>query len=390
MPIYNLKQIQEIIYLGEDSLHQFKISIESPSSLAAEICAFANSNGGLLLIGISDTGKIVGIKDEEIDKLNQLISNVTTNNIKPPIFVITQLFQIDNKRIMIVEVPLGNNKPYEAAGGFWVKDGADKRKAIREELFRLFQASNSLYADEMNSGVVIHELDQSFFERFYEINYQEKINESGLELGNLLTNLKLATKDEKLTLAGLLLFCRNPEKEKPQFMIKATHYAGEDRGIASFIDKEDIGGNLLNQYERAVSFVSRNLKRIQQTNDFNENGSIEIPESIFREAIANAIVHRDYFIPSQIMIDLFTDRLEIISPGKLPNTLTEENIQFGIHIERNPILLTFLQKMNEFKYSGRGSGIPRMFRSSKENQIKLELKNEISNDRFVVRMYKRN
>jgi predicted HTH transcriptional regulator len=78
---------------------------------------------------------------------------------------------------MIVEVPLGNNKPYEAAGGFWVKDGADKRKAIREELFRLFQASNSLFADEMNSGVVIHELDQSFFERFYEIGSVQGIED---------------------------------------------------------------------------------------------------------------------------------------------------------------------------------------------------------------------
>jgi ATP-dependent DNA helicase RecG len=383
-----VEELLEIISLGEDSQNQFKVSVESPDSLAVEICAFGNTNGGNLVIGVNDKGEIVGIPDEKIASLNQLISNVSSQNIKPPLFVETKLFRIDSKRIMLLKVPRGMNKPYEAAGGFWVKDGADKRRAYREELFRLFQASGNLFADESSTSVSAEEIDSTLLERFYESAYGEKFSESGVPFEKLLKNLKLANEEGNLTLAGLLLFSPNAQNFKPQFTIKATHYDSLDRSTNVFIDKEDIGGTLFEQYERAIFFVSRNLKRIQEE-DFNSPGNMEIPEIVFSEAIANAIIHRDYFIQSQIMIDLFSDRLEILSPGKLPNTLTEENIRYGVHIERNPILLTFLQRMKNFKYTGRGSGIPRMIRVSKENNLRLEFKNDTESERFIVRAFRK-
>lgn len=384
----SLEKLAEKIRLGEDSQNQFKLTIESPDSLAAEICAFANSRGGCLIIGVKDNSDIVGISNEKLNQLNQMISNVTSSNIKPPLFVETELFSVEGKRILVVKVPMGSNKPYEASGGFWVKDGADKRKAQREELFRLFQASSNLFADEMDSMVSLTELDDTTFIRYYEESYEEKWENKTIETQPLLQNLKLATTSNHLTLAGLLLFGKHPTNHKPQFSIKATHFDGLDRSVNNYIDKEDIGGSLIEQFERGLNFISRNLKRIQLDRDFNYPGVLEIPEIIFQEALANAIVHRNYFIQSPIMIDLFSDRLEITSPGKLPNTLTEESIRLGIHIERNPILLTFMQKMKNFKYTGRGSGIPRMIRVSKEKGMTLNFINDTKSERFTVQAFK--
>ena len=309
---------------------------------------------------------------------------MTTHNITPPLFVKTALVKVQGQRVMVVEVPRGGNKPYEAAGGFWVKDGADKRKAKREELLRLFQASGGLYADEMPVDAPIDAISKEMFERFYEEAFQEKPSDAGVEFPVLLSNMKLATTEERLTLAGLLLFCPTAGAVKPQFTIKATHYAGADRSVDRFIDKEDIGGPLIDQYKKTVAFIKRNLKRIQVEADFNAPGRLEIPEAAITEAVANAIVHRDYFIQSQIMIDLFDNRLEIVSPGKLPNTVNETNIRFGVHIERNPIILTFMQKMKEFRYTGRGSGIPRMIKACRETKTTVDFIDDVQSERFTV------
>lgn len=380
----NENQVLERMFLGEDSRNQFKTVIESPDSLAAELCAFGNTDGGRLFIGIDDHQAVYGVSDRDLGRLNQLISNVTTHNITPPLFVKTELVKVQGKRVMVVEVPRGANKPYEACGGFWVKDGADKRKAKREELLRLFQASGGLYTDEMPVDAPIHALSEEMFDRFYEEAFQEKPADTGVDFPVLLSNMKLASADGRLTLAGLLLFCPTAAAIKPQFTIKATHYAGTDRSVDQFIDKEDIGGTLIEQYKNAIAFIKRNLKRIQVDADFNAPGRLEIPEAAIDEAVANAIVHRDYFIQSQIMMDLFDDRLEIVSPGRLPNTVNETNIRFGVHIERNPIILTFMQKMKAFRYTGRGSGIPRMIKACRNAQTKVEFINDVQNERFTV------
>ena len=116
---------------------------------------------------------------------------------------------------------------------------------------------------------------------------------------------------------------------------------------------------------------------------------LEIPEETFSEIIANAIVHRNYYIDSSIQINLFDDRLEVNSPGNLPNTINEENIKFGVHIERNPIILYFLEKDTKFRYSGKGTGIPRVIKLCEEAGIKLKLINDRQKQQFSVIFYRR-
>ena len=376
----NCTTLLEIIENGEDSFHQLKTKFTSIDKLAVEISAFANSDGGMLLIGVADDGRIIGLERKDIQELNQWVAHATSQMIEPPIFVTTEIVKCENSKIMIIHVPRGLHKPYSfKKTEFWVKNGADKRRATREELLRLMQSSHRLYADEMPTDFPLEEFDEDAFARFYQAYYQDDYHELGIPLTRLLENSKLA-KDGYLTLAGMLMFGKAVELKSPQFGIKATYYETEDR----FRDKEDIGGTLIEQFKKGVDFVEKNLHRIQPGDDFNDPGMLEIPLPVIKEIIANALVHRDYFISSSIFIHIYADRVEIISPGVLPNTVTVENLAYGIHIERNPILLSYMAKNREFGYTGRGSGIPRVLRICKEHHIALTFENDKAANRFKV------
>ena len=376
--------LQEELKKGEDSSRQFQENFLSIDKLAVEISAFANTNGGEIYVGIDDNGNITGLSGDDVKRLNQWISSTTSQKIEPPIFVQTKMVLSDEQKIMIITVPIGSNKPYSVnKTEFWVKNGADKRRASREELFRLMQSSSRLCADEMETGVEITEFDFFYFSEFYRMVYSETLNEITISKEQLLNNFKLA-KDKQLTLAGLLLFGQRVETIKPQFGIKATSYLSADE----FLDKEDIGGKLVEQQKKGVDFILRHLRRQQTHPNFNSPGCLEIPLPAITEAVANALGHRDYFINSSIFINIFADRVEIVSAGLLPNTLTVESIKLGIHIERNPIILSFMAKFPETGYSGRGSGIPRMLRLCQEQRVPLELINDTVRNQFKVVFYR--
>lgn len=378
--IMDVLQLRERIKAGEDSRHQFKKTISSIDNLAVEISAFANSQGGQIIIGIDDQGQITGLTSEEIRKLNQWVSNVTTQKVEPPIFVETETFLFDEQPILIISVPRGSHKPYcVKKSEFWVKNGADKRRATREELLRLMQTSGRLFADEMATPASIDQFDFLTFSQFYKTAFGEEFYELTIPKETLLENLKLVHQ-QQLTLAGLLLFGKDVAVHRPQFGIKATVYLTEDE----FRDKEDIEGNFFEQHKKGIDFISRNLHRTQNQQDFNAPGEIEIPIPVIKEIVANALVHRDYFIDSSIFINVFPDRVEITSPGVLPNTVTVENIKLGIHIERNPILLSFMAKEPTFGYTGRGSGIPRVLRLCKNKNIPVAFINDTERTMFRV------
>ncbi len=373
-------EIIKLLQKGEDSFRQFKTKFMSIDNLAVEISAFANGGGGRILVGVNDDGESTGLNKEEIQKYNQWISNSTSQKIEPPIFVQTEVVEVDNKLVLIISVPQGTSKPYSVSKNqFWVKNGSDKRRATRDELFRLMQSSSSLFADEMKTEIATKHFDFLYFLEFYKQVYGEDPRDLSIERNVLLENLKLI-RDDYLTLAGALLFGKNIESLKPQFGIKATCYISEDE----YRDKEDIGGNLFKQYRKGTDFILRNLHRVQNSRDFNSPGELEIPAAAIKEAVANALAHRDYFYNTAIFINIYADRVEVVSPGNLPNTVSIESIKLGIHMERNPILLSFMAKNPEMGYTGRGSGIPRMIRLSKSYGVLLELINDEKREQFRV------
>lgn len=363
----DISELKEILSRGEDSKTQFKTRFTHVDSLASEICAMANTDGGIIVVGVSDQGEIVGV--DNLTRLNQWISNAASQKIYPPVSVITENININEKLVVIIRIPRGTNKPYAAnKTEFWIKIGADKRRATREELRRLMQASHSMYADELPVlNTRLADLNISYFKDFYEKEYGLKPEEDPLQLEQVLENLKLIT-DGNLTLAGLLLFGHRPERIRPQFIVKAVAFVGNDVSVSEYLDSENVEGVLYEQYRNTMAFLKRNLRKVQRGRNFNLPGRMEIPAIALEEAVVNALVHRDYFINSSIRIFIFDDRVEINSPGKLPNAVSVEVIKRGIQVVRNPILLSFAGRLG-IPYRGIGSGIRRIIAECKKEGI---------------------
>lgn len=351
--------LMTILAQGEDSEHQFKKNITNAESLAAEMVAFSNGSGGKILVGVADDGLIVGLTKEDIHRLNQLISNVASQNVRPAINPTTQNMLTGNGLILIIDVPAGINKPYQdSTGVFWVKNGADKRKATsREEIQRLFQSSGLLHADESPAnGLTIADIDMDYFRDFFLRRYRESLDSQDLPLAQTIQNLNLG-RNGVLNIAGALIFGNNPSVRLPAFIVKAGCFPGNSIAVERYIDSRDIKGKLADVFQQAVSFILANLRQVQGEQTVNSLGISEIPRIAFEEIIANALVHRDYFISAPIRIFVFEDRVEIISPGHLPNNLTIENIKAGNSNTRNPVLASFANQI--LPYRGYGSGIIR-------------------------------
>lgn len=180
--------------------------------------------------------------------------------------------------------------------------------------------------------------------------------DSDSERLKLLENMNLAT-NNRLNLAGLLLFGNKPQLYKPEFVVKAVTFAGTD--IAdSYLDSEDFEGSLSVIFQGALAFIMRNLRKIQKQKGVNTIGEPEIPQIVFEELLVNALIHRDYFVSAPIRLFVFENRVEIINPGNLPDHLTIEKIRAGNSIQRNPILASFAAK-GLLPYRGLGTGIRR-------------------------------
>nr|CAA6813270.1 MAG: ATP-dependent DNA helicase [uncultured Thiotrichaceae bacterium] len=364
-------EILSRIQQGEDSTTQFKLDMTDANRLADELVAFSNAEGGVLLIGVEDQGKIAGLDNQQISRLNQLISNTANENVKPPIYPLTEIVSVQDKKIIAVHVRKGVARPYQTNKGlFLTKSGSDKRKMSSEELRRLFATSQRLFADEETlNGTDIGDINTEIVYDFLNNDNPEileALKNETLPINVVLQNLGLLS-DDALTLAGNLLFGKLPQRYTPSFYIDCVHFAGNDVDADRFIDKSTIKGTLRTQYEGAMQFLRNNLRHIPQSEDFNAQTRLEIDERVFGELIVNALVHRDYYIQSSIKVFVFDDRIEIISPGKLPNSLTVDKIKNGLSVHRNPVLNSISK--NLLPYSGYGSGIKRVLRLQPDVQL---------------------
>lgn len=360
-------EIKYEIRLGEDSTRQFKVKLNNPAHIALEMCAMSNSLGGIIYIGVNDDCTIEGISPEEVRKYNSWISDAASQLIRPAIYPQTRTVEVEGKLLMLIEVSEGTSKPYQDhKGAFWVKTGSDKRVASSQELMRLFQQNAQLSLDELVTSADINDIDLAKFYTFFERTKGIEFSSLGLNLEQVLSNMNLA-KEGKLTFGGLLLFGKNVQDYKPFCTIRSISFPGNEISDNSFIDKRDCSGTLDEQFRLGMLFLKNNLSFIQVDSSFNSPGVLEIDERALEEALVNAILHRDYSKNAVIRLFIFKDRVEIISPGSLPNHLTVENIKSGNSVMRNSLLASYGTKI--LPYSGIGSGIPRIIKNHPETEL---------------------
>lgn len=357
-------ELIEILARGEDSRNQFKVNIHNVESLATEIVAFSNSGGGKIFIGVEDKNwTVTGLTRNDVSRLNQLISNAGSQSVKPPVNPVTENINHPDGLVIVVSIPDGISKPYmDNNAAIWVKSGSDKRKVTsREEIQRMFQSSGLIHGDEIPAnGISVSDVDLPFFSDFFYKKFDVKLDEQENSLRNILENMNLA-KEGSLNIAGALLFAKQPHFRLPAFCVKAIAFPGSEIDEDHYIDSRDIVGKLSDIFQQTISFISVNIRQVQKEKSVNSLGESEIPGIVLEELIANALIHRDYFISAPVRIFIFSNRIEIISPGHLPNNLTIENIKSGNSNIRNPILASFASKI--LPYRGLGTGIQRSIKA---------------------------
>ena len=375
-------ELLDLIQMGESSQVQFKSRVNNANAIGAEMVALANTKGGKIIIGVDDkTAEINGLSFAELQATNALLANAASNNVKAPVYIYTETVKVKQQNLIVAHIPEGASKPHmDNNGTIWVKNGADKRKVItKEEIARLLQSAGNLFADEITvntSGA--DDINEALFQKFILAKTGKPIESSSQSLSSLLANLKML-KDGKLSLGGLLLFGNNPQQFRPTFTVQCVAVLGNDISTNNFRDKEaPFTGNLKELYDKTLSFITRNLKKIQKQDGFNAPAEMEVPLETIEELLVNALIHRDYFMLSSIKVFIFDNRIEIMSPGKLPNTLTVEHIKMGASMPRNPILFTNARYMLPFV--GVGSGIPRAIKNSPD----LELINDLDREVFTA------
>ena len=368
----NAKEIKELCALGENSKVQFKLRIDNPSKIAAEIVAFANYRGGTILIGVEDkTGEIVGLTYDEVQQISRDFGNVANNCVRPTIYLQTETVNVDGKIVLVVNVNEGIDKPYkDQSGNIWIKQGSDKRRVVENaEMLALFQESGSFRPDEKGvRRTTINDIDMTLVNDYLEQYYGKRTDEFGLPTEQLLQNLQIMTLDGRVTLAGLQFFGKHPQMYEPAFVIKAVSFFGNDMGGLEYRDSKDITGTIPRMFEAGMAFLNANLHSVQAGQSFNSVGKLEISEVALKEILQNALVHRDYLIQAPIRIMIFDNRVEIISPGGLPTGVDVESIRFGKTKQRNPLMAAFCAKTMD--YRGLGTGI-------------IRAANEVKNIEFV-------
>lgn len=368
---------------GETTKVQFKESFTSQKEIAKEMIAFANTKGGVILFGVEDkSGKLVGLSYKEIQVISRELGNAANEQVRPTIYIETEVVRVEEKHFLICSVEEGKNKPYKNLNGeIWVKQGADKRRITENsEILALFQDSGSYQPDAVGvNGTTFDDLDRYAIDEYLQKVYATTLDGFGGKAEQVLKNIHILNHHGVPTLAGYLFFGKHPEYNCPTCMVKAVSFFGNDLAGTQYRDSKEILGNMPQLYDKSMAFLKANLHNVQEEGaSFNTLGKLEIAEEVLEEVVQNALVHRDLLRPAPIRLFVFDDRVEVISPGALAGGLTEEDIRNGKTYQRNPYMATFAT--NALYYKGIGSGIVRILAEYPE----IQLENDDSAKEFKV------
>ena len=377
--------LEDRIARGEGLHTEFKIWPIRPDDLASTIVAFANGDGGQLLLGVSDDGRHVGIPAVDVDETLQLVDNVSYNNCEPPVTVLRETTRVDDRVVIAVNVPKGDARPYRTNRGVhYIRTSSGRRQASREELLRLFQASGSHFYDESPMvGSSLEDVDREAFQDMLGAIAETGVPVPGIQAGRLLANWGLTrTVDgrEFPTVAGMVLLGHSPQRFLPHAYVSALRIAGTDIATPPS-DQKRIEGRLFDVLQDCLRFLDFNLFRRHEIRGIEPEVVLEFPMEVQREVLVNALAHRDYTISGPIRLIVFADRVEVRTPGLLPNSVRLEQLSAGVHVLRNPTIYNLLLKRG--LSTDAGSGIPRMIQLMRRHSG-IEPSFEIAGNEFVV------
>ena len=401
-----LKQIEA----GEVSGVQFKERILDKYDIACELVAFSNSHGGKLVVGIKDkTGETNALSYSEVQETTNLLSDIASENVVPSILIKIDTVEVEDGNLVVATVKEGLNKPYHDNKGIvWVKNGADKRKVFdNAELAEMMTDCGSFAPDEAGvRDATVNDLDATTIKQFLGNRFDRVLEKKGLtgdafneasldmicsaiakghDCEKILRNLRFIRPDGSLTVAAMLLFGKYTQRWMPMMTAKCICFAGNSVGSKVFRDKvndADMEGNLLHQYDTIMDFFTRNLHNVQVGEEFNSIGKLEIPYTSLVEFTVNSLVHRSLNMKAPVRIFIFDNRVEIHSPGALPNGLTIDDIKAGTSMPRNMFL--FNNAIYLLPYTGVGSGITRAL----DEDVNVTFMNNDKAQEFVITVWR--
>ena len=405
-----MDDISKQIKAGEVSGVQFKERILDKYDIACELVAFSNSHGGKLVVGIKDkTGKTNALSYSEVQETTNLLSDIASENVVPSILIKIDTVEVEDGNLVVATVKEGLNKPYHDNKGIvWVKNGADKRKVFdNAELAEMMTDCGSFAPDEAGvRDATVNDLDAATIKQFLGNRFERVLEKKGLtgdafneasldmicsaiakghDCEKILRNLRFIRPDGTLTVAAMLLFGKYTQRWMPMMTAKCICFAGNSVGSKVFRDKvndADMEGNLLHQYDTIMDFFTRNLHNVQVGDEFNSMGKLEIPYTSLVEFTVNSLVHRSLNMKAPVRIFIFDNRVEIYSPGALPNGLTIDDIKAGTSMPRNIFL--FNNAIYLLPYTGVGSGITRAL----DEDVNVTFMNNDKAQEFVITVWR--
>jgi ATP-dependent DNA helicase RecG len=353
---------------------EFKAKLPNFQSLTKTCIAFANGSGGRIIIGVEDnTRRIIGIAEDDRDRIYNSFPNSLYDSTSPNIFA--QIYENNFNGILIltINIPPSPKKPYflKSEGipkGVYLRVGSSTRTASKEYVEDLIREGQRISFDEepINQNIAI--LSKNLLKDFYET----KVTNTRLLADKLITHA-IANNDHYLpTIAGTIIFCETPESFIPESIIICSRFAGTTG--RNIIQTEEITGNFEKQAQTSFKIVTSWLLRDYQLNKTKLKGKLPIPQEALREAIINALIHRKYSIPGATKIALYDDRLEIFSPGCFPGLVDINNLGDGTTYLRNPTIARIAHKMGLVEKLG--SGIRLIFDSCRKLHLKKPIYSE--------------
>ena len=394
-------ELLEIIANGENSGVEFKRDDLRTQDLAKELAAFSNLEGGLVLLGVEDDGTITGLTRQDLE---EWVMSVCRDKIRPaivPFFEVVRGVK-DNNDVAIVCVTRGYDVHalwHNNTNRYLMRVGTQSREASPEELARLFQQRGLIRAElRPVSGATLANLDRRRLRNYFgDIRRQDVPADDDEEAWqSLLINTEIMT-EEGVTVGGMLLFGKTPNRFLPHAGIDAAAYPGTEPGydaqerttlrgpMTPLLSK---GGDIVENglVEQALDFVQRNTRVAVEAQGGRRVERPVYPPDALREGIVNALIHRDYLLTStDIELALYSDRLEIVSPGRLPNGITPDRMRAGTRAARNQILKDM---MRDYRYlEHMGMGIPRKIVKGMREHNGTEPDLVELDERFVVRLF---